>query len=123
MLSETLGRWHFWLFVIGFNLTFIPLHFAGVLGMPRRIYTYPADRGWDVWNLVATLGVPIQGAAHPPVPDQCDRLVAAGQTRRQRPMGCLDARVVDDVATASLQLRHDSRGQEPSATVGPEASK
>ena len=63
MLSETLGRWHFWLFVIGFNLTFIPLHFAGVLGMPRRIYTYPADRGWDVWNLVATLGVPIQEAA------------------------------------------------------------
>jgi cytochrome c oxidase subunit 1 len=63
MLSDTLGRWHFWLFVIGFNLTFIPLHVAGVLGMPRRIYTYAADRGWDMWNLVATLGVPIQAAA------------------------------------------------------------
>ena len=63
MLSDRLGRWHFWLFVIGFNLTFIPLHFAGVLGMPRRIYTYPADRGWDLWNLIATLGVPIQAAA------------------------------------------------------------
>jgi cytochrome c oxidase subunit I len=63
MLSGTLGRWHFWLFVIGFNLTFIPLHFAGILGMPRRIYTYAADRGWDVWNLVATVGVPIQAAA------------------------------------------------------------
>ena len=63
MLSDRLGRWHFWLFVIGFNLTFIPLHFVGVLGMPRRIYTYPADRGWDLWNLVATLGVPIQAVA------------------------------------------------------------
>jgi cytochrome c oxidase subunit 1 len=63
MLSDTLGRWHFWLFVIGFNLTFIPLHFAGVLGMPRRIYTYAADRGWDVWNFIATVGVPIQAAA------------------------------------------------------------
>ena len=63
MLSARLGRWHFWLFVIGFNLTFIPLHFVGVLGMPRRIYTYPADRGWDLWNLVATLGVPIQAVA------------------------------------------------------------
>jgi cytochrome c oxidase subunit I len=63
MLGETLGRWHFWLFVIGFNLTFVTLHFAGVLGMPRRIYTYPADRGWEIWNLVATLGVPIQAAA------------------------------------------------------------
>jgi cytochrome c oxidase subunit I len=63
MLSETLGRWHFWLLVIGFNLTFVTLHFAGILGMPRRIYTYPADRGWDLWNLVATLGVPLQAAA------------------------------------------------------------
>ena len=123
MLSETLGRWHFWLFVIGFNLTFIPLHFAGVLGMPRRIYTYPADRGWDVWNLVATLGVPIQGAALLLFLINVDSLVAPGQTRRQRPMGCLDARVVDDVATPRLQLRNDSRGQEPSAAVGPQASR
>jgi cytochrome c oxidase subunit 1 len=63
MLSETLGRWHFWLLVIGFNLTFVTLHVAGILGMPRRIYTYPADRGWDLWNLVATLGVPMQAGA------------------------------------------------------------
>src|SRR6266436_5593806 len=62
-LSERLGRWHFWLFVIGFNLTFLPMHWAGMLGMPRRIYTYPADRGWDFWNLLATLGVPFQVAA------------------------------------------------------------
>ena len=60
MLSERLGRWHFWLFVIGFNLTFLTMHVPGLLGMPRRIYTYPADRGWEVWNLVTTLGVPLQ---------------------------------------------------------------
>jgi cytochrome c oxidase subunit 1 len=63
LLSERLGRWHFWLFVVGFNLTFLPMHWAGMLGMPRRIYTYPADRGWDVWNLIATVGVPFQIAA------------------------------------------------------------
>jgi cytochrome c oxidase subunit I len=63
MLSERLGRWHFWLLVIGFNLTFMPLHFAGMFGMPRRIYTYAAERGWDSWNLVASLGVPLQAAA------------------------------------------------------------
>ena len=62
-LSERLGRWHFWLFVVGFNLTFLPMHWAGMLGMPPRIYTYPADRGWDLWNLIASLGVPIQAAA------------------------------------------------------------
>ncbi len=63
MLSERLGRWHFWFFVVGFNLTFLPMHWAGMLGMPRRIYTYPADRGWDFWNLIASLGVPFQAAA------------------------------------------------------------
>src|SRR5713101_7052497 len=60
LLSERLGRWHFWLFVVGFNVTFLPMHWLGMIGMPRRIYTYPADRGWEVWNLVATLGVPLQ---------------------------------------------------------------
>ena len=60
MLSERLGRWHCWLLVVGFNLTFITMHGQGVLGMPRRIYTYPADRGWEMWNLVTTLGVPLQ---------------------------------------------------------------
>src|SRR5689334_13022203 len=63
LLSERLGRWHFWLFVVGFNLTFLPMHWLGMMGMPRRIYTYPADRGWDFWNLVASLGVLFQGAA------------------------------------------------------------
>ena len=63
MLSERLGRWHFWLFVIGFNLTFVTMHVPGMLGMPRRIYTYPPDRGWEAWNLVVTLGVPFQLAA------------------------------------------------------------
>jgi cytochrome c oxidase subunit 1 len=63
MFSEKLGRWHFWLFVIGFNLTFIPLHFAGFLGMPRRIYTYQPGRGWEIWNQIATIGAFFQVAA------------------------------------------------------------
>jgi cytochrome c oxidase subunit 1 len=63
LLSERLGRWHFWLFVVGFNVTFLPMHWLGMMGMPRRIYTYPADRGWDFWNLVASIGVVFQAAA------------------------------------------------------------
>ena len=63
MLSETLGKWHFWLLVIGFHLTFDTLHFAGMLGMPRRIYTYAAGRGWDGMNLIASIGVIFQAAA------------------------------------------------------------
>jgi cytochrome c oxidase subunit 1 len=63
MLSETLGKWHFWLLVIGFHLTFDPQHFAGMLGMPRRIYTYAAGRGWESWNLVSSIGVAVQAIA------------------------------------------------------------
>jgi cytochrome c oxidase subunit 1 len=60
MLSERIGRWHFWLFAIGFNLTFLPQHVSGILGMPRRIYTYDADRGLELWNALSTAGVPFQ---------------------------------------------------------------
>jgi len=63
MLSETLGRWHFWLFVIGFHLTFDFMHIPGVLGMPRRVYTYEADRGWGIWNLIVSSGVIFQAIA------------------------------------------------------------
>ncbi len=62
MLSERLGRWHFWLFVIGFHVTFDTMHIPGLLGMPRRIYTYEADRGWGIFNLVSTVGVVLQAA-------------------------------------------------------------
>src|SRR6202522_3882115 len=51
MLSERLGQWHFWLFFIGFHLTFDVMHIPGILGMPRRIYTYEPGRGWDSLNL------------------------------------------------------------------------
>src|SRR3984957_8880451 len=57
MCNETLGKWHFWLFIIGFHLTFDFMHIPGLLGMPRRIYTYEPGRGWDVWNLIVTMGV------------------------------------------------------------------
>jgi cytochrome c oxidase subunit I+III len=56
MLSETLGKWSFWLFFIGFNVTFFPMHILGLQGMPRRIYTYGEATGWGPLNFVATCG-------------------------------------------------------------------
>jgi cytochrome c oxidase subunit 1 len=56
-MSEALGKIHFWLMIIGMNLTFFPMHFAGLLGMPRRIYTYQAGLGLEVFNMLSTIGV------------------------------------------------------------------
>jgi len=55
-LGRTLGNWNFWLMLIGFNLTFFPQHIAGIEGMPRRIYTYAAGQGWELVNLLSTIG-------------------------------------------------------------------
>jgi cytochrome c oxidase subunit I+III len=56
LLSERLGRWNFWLMFIGFNLAFFPMHIVGLMGMPRRVYTYSADSGWEIYNLISTIG-------------------------------------------------------------------
>ncbi|WP_073155805.1 cytochrome c oxidase subunit I [Seinonella peptonophila] len=57
MLSERLGKWHFWLFAIGFHLTFFPQHFLGLFGMPRRVFTYHSNLGLDTLNLLSSIGV------------------------------------------------------------------
>jgi cytochrome c oxidase subunit 1 len=61
MLHEGLGKLHFWLMLIGFNLTFFPMHFVGLNGMPRRTYTYPAELGLETLNQIETVGSMILG--------------------------------------------------------------
>ncbi len=56
LLDERLGQWHFWLTFVAMNLTFFPMHFVGLLGMPRRIYTYAPHMGFDTMNLMSTIG-------------------------------------------------------------------
>jgi cytochrome c oxidase subunit I len=56
LFSERLARWAFWLIFIGMNVTFFPMHLSGLLGMPRRVYTYPAGLDWDPWMVLATIG-------------------------------------------------------------------
>jgi len=54
-LSERLGKWQFWFLFVGFNLAFMPQHFLGLEGMPRRIYTY-GNQSWEGYNLASTIG-------------------------------------------------------------------
>lgn len=58
MLDERLGKWHFWLWVVGFNGTFMVQHFLGVMGMPRRVYTYADNPGWALLNGISSASVP-----------------------------------------------------------------
>ncbi|MFD2648903.1 cytochrome c oxidase subunit I [Devosia albogilva] len=62
LLSERLGRWAFWLMFIGFNTAFFPMHITGLAGMPRRVWTYPSNLGWDTLNFVSTVGAFIMAA-------------------------------------------------------------
>ncbi len=62
LMSERLGRWSFWLSLVGFNLTFFPMHFLGLTGMPRRVYTYAPGLGFTTWNQISTVGAFVFGA-------------------------------------------------------------
>ena len=103
MLDERLGKLHFWLMFVGFNLTFLPQHMLGLLGMPRRVYTYHHGGLWEVYNLISTIGSGVMTVVDPRLPREClDRARAAeGRARRQRPVARGHARVVHDVAAAA----------------------
>ena len=59
LMDERIGRWHFWMAFIGFNVAFFPMHITGLMGMPRRVYTYGAEMGWGNLNLLSTAGAGI----------------------------------------------------------------
>ena len=123
MLSERLGRWHFWLFVIGFHLTFDTMHIPGLLGMPRRIYTYEADRGWGIFNLVSTVGVVFQAAGGPDLPLERGALAAPRDASPGNDPW--DAWTLEWVVTSPppvLQLREAAGRPQPPAAVGLQAS-
>ncbi|MGE7090039.1 cytochrome c oxidase subunit I [Lysinibacillus sp. NPDC048646] len=61
MLNETLGKITFWVFFIGFHLTFFLQHFLGLMGMPRRVFTYMEGQGWDQFNYISTIGAFLMG--------------------------------------------------------------
>jgi heme/copper-type cytochrome/quinol oxidase subunit 1 len=63
LYSESLGAWHFWLMMVGFNLTFFPMHILGIMGMVRRISKYPIETGFLPWNIAETAGAFMMGVS------------------------------------------------------------
>ena len=110
LLDERLGTLHFWLMLIGFNLTFFPMHFLGLMGMPRRIYTYAPGLGWDFWNLVCTIGAVTQGVSLLVFLVNVARSLRHGRPAGPDPWDGADARVGDPLAAARLQLRGAPHG-------------
>ena len=113
LLSEGLGKLSFWVMFVGFNMTFLVQHSAGLSGMPRRIYDYPESAGWWGFNLISTIGSFLLGHRRADHRDQRDPLDQARQARRQRPLEGQHAGVVHPVAAAGEQLRRD-----PARAVG-----
>ena len=118
MLSESLGKVHFWLMFLGFNLTFAPMHILGLNGMPRRVYTYSAGMGFEFWNADRDrrlpdprLLVPHLHLEHPEV----------AQERRGGPGGPVARRhagMVHPVAAAGVELRGGADGGRPGPALG-----
>ena len=113
LLDETLGKINFWVMLVGFNLTFFPMHILGLTGMPRRTYRYPAGYGLDRPQPDRVGGRLHRRPRHADLRGERHLLGGEARARRQRPVGRPLARVVDPVAAALLQLRADADRRGP----------
>ena len=114
MYDERLGKWHFWMTFIFFNLTFGPMHLIGIQGMPRRVAEYAAK--FADWNLFISICALHPRPQHADLPLQHDRQLARRPARAVQPVAGADARVAGLLAAADLQLRLDPDGRRRSRT-------
>ena len=123
LMDEKLGKVHFWLTFIAMNLTFFPMHFSGMLGMPRRIYTYDSGQGWDLYNAMSTAGAMMLPDRDADLHLQLLREQKARRDRRTKSMGSRNSGVDDSEPAARVQLRQDPDGDEPVSDLGREGSR
>ena len=123
MLDERLGKINFWTILIGFNLTFFPMHIVGLLGMPRRTYRYTPGMGWDALNLMETIGGFI--VALGTLVFLVNIILTPRKPRNApgRSVGRPIARVVDPVAGAGVQLRRHPDDRSSRRLVAPEVHR
>ncbi len=122
LLDESLGKLHFWLMLIGFNLTFFPMHILGLNGMPRRVYTYSEESNFKLLNQLETLGSFILALSLPGLPVQHPEELARQGQRPRRSVERRDARMVDPVAATGVQLPGAASGEHAGRAVGGEAA-
>ena len=105
LLSETLGKWTFWLMFIGMNVTFFPQHLLGLLGMPRRVYTYSQGGTWEVYNFMSTVGAFVMSLGILLFFVNVIRTSRSRPPGRERSVAREHARVARDVAAGAAELR------------------
>ena len=115
MYDERLGKLHFWMTFVGFNVTFGPMHWVGLEGMPRRVADY-ADK-FAAWNLVSSIGAFFLGAGDARLRLQLHRELGRRPARARQPVAGPHARVAGVLAAADLQLRRDPAGRRRSLRV------
>ena len=118
MFSERLGKLHFWLMFIGFNLTFGPMHWLGLQGMVRRTWRYPADYGFEFWNQVVTAGAFLIAVSIVVFMVQLVDVEPAGRDRRDGSLGCTHPGMDHPHTAPGAQLLGVDRSSTPSTTSG-----
>ena len=119
MYYERPGQISFWILFVGTNLLFFPMHIVGLLGMPRRVYTYPDGLGWTAYNLVETIGgfVTLAGILLL-LGNLVVSATSAAPAAGPDPVARADARVDDQLAAAGVQLRGHPEGLERRTRTG-----
>ena len=121
VLDEGLGKLHFWLMMAGFNITFFPMHFAGMFGMPRRVYTYSSGYGFDGYNLLSTVGAFLIAISMVVMILNWVRTMRPWQDSRKRSLGCTDPRMVHPRRRRRVyNFAPDSGRRQPAPILGPE---
>ena len=120
MLDERLGHWHFWLFFVGFNVTFLVQHELGLRGMPRRVVTYESSEGFTFLNEISTLGSYVIGIGVLIFFWNLVRSLRHGKPAGDDPWDAADARMGDDVPATRPQLRPAAADPVRAAAVGRE---
>ena len=105
MLDERLGKAQFWLVFIGFNVTFLPQFLLGLMGMPRRVYTYDSGGLWEAYNMVSTIGSYVIAAGLLVFVANVIKTRRTGQARGARSVAGRHARVVRNLTSARMELR------------------
>ena len=119
MMSERLGRWHFWLAFVGFNAAFFPMHIVGLWGMPRRVYTYPVQMGWGPINLFISLGALVLFASFVLFAVNLVRSCFRGEPGRRQSLGRRNARIGNGVARPPATTSRASRSSPMPSRSGP----